>query len=113
MCFSVLSAERMECASQLNSFTLMGRLCINVSSLFCSPLLCSVPALGVDLSAAAVEVVNIEKEQQRESYKGPEGQIYRLHTFAWLCADACVYVERKIPQEGSELPLLSRPSLRI
>lgn len=67
----------------------------------------------MDLSAAAAEVVNIEKERQRESYKGLEAPIYRLHTFAWLCADACVYVERKIPQEGSELPLLSRPSLRF
>lgn len=103
----------MEGTSQMNSITPMGRLCINVSSLFCSPLLCSVPALGVGLSAAAVEVVNIEKEQQRESYKGPEGQIYRPHTFAWLCADACVHVERMIPQEGSESPLLSRPSLRF
>lgn len=39
----------------------------------------------------------------------PEGQIYRLHTCARPCADVCV--ERKTPQEGSEMLLLSRPSL--
>lgn len=63
------------------------------------------------LLTAAVEVVYIERERQTESHKGPEGEIYRLHTFAWSCADVCVYVERKNPQEGSELLLLSRPSL--
>lgn len=39
--------------------------------------------------------------------------MYRLRTFAWSCADVGVYVERKNPQEGSELLLLSRPSLRV
>lgn len=110
MCSSVLSVQRIERASQMKSFPVVYQR--ERSALLSSIVFAS--SAGVGLSAAAVEVIySIYRTRATEGeLQRPGGtHLQTPYVCTVVCRGLCVCVERRIPQEGSGMALLSGPRL--